>query len=231
MKVLYPEIKTLQRIFHVADIHIRNLQRHKEYEKVFDSLYQSLEEQKIEGESLIIVAGDVVHSKTDMSPELFVVARRFLENLAEICPVLLVPGNHDELENNPDRLDALTPIVKDAKGEIKYVRESCLIKVGNTVFSHMYFGDKPEDWTQAHEIENRFDEKIAIYHDVVDKSETDHGFVLESERMRVPFFTGFDKVILGDIHKRQRLQASTVQQLQVPDHEVQDYEAAGWRAA
>ena len=58
----------IDKILHVADIHIRNYQRHKEYREVFKHLYKAAKELPVN--SLIYVAGDVVHNKTDISPEL-----------------------------------------------------------------------------------------------------------------------------------------------------------------
>ena len=54
----------LEKVLHVADIHIRNYQRHKEYREVFKRLYSAARE--LPTNSIIYVAGDIVHNKTDI---------------------------------------------------------------------------------------------------------------------------------------------------------------------
>ena len=227
---LFPNIRRVSRIFHVSDVHARNLKRHEEYSRVFRRLYEEIEKRKLPDVSLCVLVGDVVHSKTEMSPELFQIVSRFLKSMADRVPTLVVPGNHDEMANNPDRLDALTPIIASIRHEnLEYVRESGLYVVGNTAFSHMYFGDPKDAYVRAWEIPDIYDEKVALYHDVVDKSETDHGHVLESDKVKASFFTGFDKVLLGDIHKRQAVSKHRTDQISVPDEDVPEYEKHGWR--
>ena len=53
----------------MADLHIRNLQRHKEYRQVFKKFLKQVKEDKIE-DSLIYIAGDIAHAKTEIFTEL-----------------------------------------------------------------------------------------------------------------------------------------------------------------
>ena len=39
IKTLKTNINSVDKIFHVSDIHIRTLKRHKEYQEVFDTLF------------------------------------------------------------------------------------------------------------------------------------------------------------------------------------------------
>ena len=68
----------VETILHVADIHIRNFKRHKEYRQVFRKLYK--EAKSLPKHSLIYVAGDIVHTKTDISPELVELTSEFFRN-------------------------------------------------------------------------------------------------------------------------------------------------------
>ena len=61
------ELTEVKTVAHIADIHIRPFKRHKEFKLVFDKLYKSLREKKPD---VILLAGDIVHAKTEMSPEL-----------------------------------------------------------------------------------------------------------------------------------------------------------------
>lgn len=37
-------LKTVKKIYHISDIQIRNLKRHKEYEQVFENLYDFIKQ-------------------------------------------------------------------------------------------------------------------------------------------------------------------------------------------
>ena len=54
------------RIAHISDTQIRNFRRHDEYRKSYANLYQSLREKKVD---LIVLVGDIAHTKTQISPE------------------------------------------------------------------------------------------------------------------------------------------------------------------
>ena len=50
-----------------------------------------------------------------MSPELIKMLSDLFVNLADICPTILIAGNHDCNLNNLNRLDVLSPIVDNLK--------------------------------------------------------------------------------------------------------------------
>jgi predicted MPP superfamily phosphohydrolase len=62
-------IEKIDKIFHISDIHIRTLKRHKEYRQVFQRMFDFIATHSTEN-SIAVVTGDIVHSKLDMSPEL-----------------------------------------------------------------------------------------------------------------------------------------------------------------
>jgi DNA repair exonuclease SbcCD nuclease subunit len=102
----------LRHVVHMADIHVRLFRRHEEYEEAFDRLYKDIRSKNLE-DFVIVLAGDIVHAKTDMSPEMVEVASKFLKNMADIAPTILIAGNHDCNLANQNRLDALSPIVNN----------------------------------------------------------------------------------------------------------------------
>ncbi len=68
----------VEKILHIADVHIRNFKRHDEYNSVFESLYELCREKVSENKNTIIyLAGDIVHAKTDMTPELVAMVTEF----------------------------------------------------------------------------------------------------------------------------------------------------------
>ena len=93
MKINVPFTK-LQYIVHIDDIHIRLFRRHEEYEAAFNTLYADIRSKNLK-DSVIVLAGDIVHAKTDMSPEMVEVTSKFLASIADLAPTILIAGNHD----------------------------------------------------------------------------------------------------------------------------------------
>jgi DNA repair exonuclease SbcCD ATPase subunit/DNA repair exonuclease SbcCD nuclease subunit len=197
------KLRSVKTIIHLADIHIRLFKRHQEYDQVFKTLYGLLDKRDL-SESVIVVAGDIVHAKTDMSPEMVRVASEFLKSLADKTDTVIIAGNHDLNLANPHRLDALTPIVDNLGHErLHYFRESGIYDFADVQFAvHSVIGDQA-DWPSPSEMDSR--PKIALYHAPVNKAQTDVGYSVTS-KVTVETFNGYDMVMLGDIHKMQILQ-------------------------
>jgi DNA repair exonuclease SbcCD ATPase subunit/DNA repair exonuclease SbcCD nuclease subunit len=189
---------TIKKIYHIADVHIRNLKRHKEYREVFENLYEYIKTTKTD-DSVIVLCGDIVHAKTDMTPEVIEMTQTFLKNLSDMLPTILIPGNHDANLNNPHRLDALSPIVNALNhSNLHYLKDDGVWKMGGISFSHSsVFGDSKEI-IPAEEVHG--DYKVALYHAPVDKVKTEYGYQLENKNVKVDSFDGYDLVLLGDIH-------------------------------
>jgi DNA repair exonuclease SbcCD ATPase subunit/predicted MPP superfamily phosphohydrolase len=206
INVPFEKIKT---IVHLADIHIRLFRRHEEYETAFNRLYDDIRAKNLE-DFVIVLAGDIVHAKTDMSPEMVDITSRFLTNIANIAPTILIAGNHDCNLANSNRLDALTPIVNNLKHpNLYYARESTLVHVADTVFAvHSVFDDQ-ENWPDVTDIDDNVSNKIALYHGPVHGATTDTNFVITNRHLNVERFNGYDMVLLGDIHRTQLLQEYT----------------------
>ncbi|XWV24687.1 putative DNA repair protein [Tupanvirus deep ocean] len=200
-------------IYHISDIHIRNTQRHTEYKEVFERTYQKLKKQIGSNKkmSLIVLTGDIMHTKTELSPESFSIAQDFFKALSDIAPVVLIPGNHDCNLSNKDRLDALSPIVA---GNVKfdnlhYLKKSGLYQYYNIVFGITSIFDDilikadrigSEIWKGIKQ-KNKY--KIALYHGPVHGAKTDVGYRMNNEQLLAEDFDGYDYVMLGDIHKYQ----------------------------
>jgi DNA repair exonuclease SbcCD ATPase subunit/DNA repair exonuclease SbcCD nuclease subunit len=204
MRINVPFTK-LRHVCHIADIHVRLFRRHEEYELAFEQLYADLQQKQLQ-DYVIVLAGDIVHAKTDMSPELVAVTSRFLTNIANFAPTILIAGNHDCNLANTSRLDALTPIVNALQHpNLHYVRDSALVDVADTTFAVCSIFDEPTQWPTPTEIaDNRT--KIALYHGPVHGATTDANFVITNRHVRIDTFNGFDMVMLGDIHRLQTLQ-------------------------
>ena len=193
--------RKLKYIHHISDIQIRNLKRHKEYEEVFERTYEQVKKHK--NNAVAYIGGDIAHSKTEMSPELVDQLSRLFKNLADICPTIIIAGNHDCNLNNRSRMDVLSPIVNNLKHpDLHYLKDSGVYKCADTKFVVWDVWEKEDDYIEAKDVEG--DTKVVLFHGTVDKSETDLGFFLPSD-VKIAKFKGYDLGLLGDIHKRQHL--------------------------
>ena len=193
--------RKLKYIHHISDIQIRNLKRHKEYEEVFERTYEEVKKHK--DNAVVYIGGDIAHSKTEMSPELVDQLSRLFKNLSDICPTILIAGNHDCNLNNLSRMDVLTPIVNNLQHpNLHYLKRSGVYKCADVKFVVWDVWEKEKDYIEAKDFDG--DTKIVLFHGTVDKSETDLGFKLPSD-VNISKFKGYDMGLLGDIHKRQHL--------------------------
>ena len=190
----------LEKVLHVADIHIRNYQRHKEYRKVFRQLYKEVD--ALPKNSIVYVGGDIVHSKTDISPELIKLTTEFLKNLADRRHTIVITGNHDANLNNSSRLDSLSPMIESlAHPQLHYLKDSAVHEIAGTHFVVFSIFDDPKTFIRAKSFEAKT--KVALFHGALDMSYTDAGYKVESDDLKISMFDGYDMVMLGDIHKRQ----------------------------
>ena len=203
MNVIDVGFENVNHIAHIADVHIRNLRRHKEYKQVFRNLYKDLKD-NLPGNSLIYLAGDIAHAKTEMSPELIEMMSDLFTKLSKIAPTILIAGNHDCNLNNKSRLDALSPIVDSLDlDNFYYLKDNGTYEIADCVFNVMSVFDQPEDYILSKHIKTE-KTKLALYHGSVENATTDVGFKLPGE-VTSDIFNGYDMVLLGDIHKQQYL--------------------------
>ena len=191
----------INKVYHLADLHIRNLQRHKEYKLVFKKFLKQVKEDKIE-DSLIYIAGDIAHAKTEMSPELVHEISWFLTECAKLRETVLITGNHDCNLNNSHRLDVLTPIIENLNNDrIHYLRDTGIYNIHNLTFVVYSILDDKENWPKGDTVDG--ENTICLFHGPVNKAQTDIGYTVSSNSFQVDMFDGFDMAMLGDIHKRQ----------------------------
>ena len=143
--------RKLKHIHHISDIQIRNLKRHKEYEEVFERTYEEVKKHK--DNAVVYIGGDIAHSKTEMSPELVDQLSRLFKNLADICPTILIAGNHDCNLNNRSRLDVLSPIVNNLQhSDLHYLKNSGVYKCADAKFVVWDVWEKEDDYIEAKDV-------------------------------------------------------------------------------
>ena len=191
-----------EKILHFADTHIRNFKRHKEYRQIFRKLYKKA--RRLPKNSLIYIAGDIIHTKTDISPELVQIVSEFLNRLANIRPTIVIAGNHDANLNNKSRLDSLSPIIENlANKNLHYLKDSGIYSIADVDFIVYSIFDETENWPNAKD--SRAKTRIGVFHGAVNNSKTDAGYTVRDENLPLKTFNGCHMVMLGDIHKYQYL--------------------------
>ena len=188
-------------IYHMADIHIRILSRHDEYRLVFERLYDYLKSETNKKNALIVICGDILHSKLELSPECTDVTKQFIISLSTIMTVIVIAGNHDMNMANLQRLDSLTPILSHLdRYPIYYLKKTGVYHYGNITFGFTAVYDRI---LKASSFETDKKYKIALFHGTVHGAETDIGKLMNAEELTIDDFSGYDYVFLGDIHKYQ----------------------------
>ena len=203
------------KIAHIADTHIKNLKYHYEYKIIFEELYNTLRNEKPD---YIVHCGDLAHTKTQLSPEYFELATGFIKNLADIAPLIMVPGNHDGNLKNSSRQDAITPIIQALEhSNIHFFKNSGEFHVNDDLCFNILSVFDEDNWIDP---TNPDKINIALYHGAISNCKTDIGWVMEHGEHELSIFKKFNFAMLGDIHKCQALDfegrirycGSTVQQ-------------------
>jgi len=190
-------ITKIDKIFHVSDIHIRTLKRHREYRQVFQNMFDYINANATEN-SVACVTGDIVHSKLDMSPELVQMLVEFFNGFK--IPTIVILGNHDMNLNNMHRIDAVSPILDVIHNpNIIFIKENGLFEYGGVVWNHMAVDKAPVDYIRGNEFDATY--KIALHHGAVNTARTDIGYQISNEHVGIDLFDGHDITLLGDIHK------------------------------
>jgi DNA repair exonuclease SbcCD nuclease subunit len=186
----------INRIIHFSDLHLKLFKDHDLYREI---LNQGFKEWASINPDRIVFTGDLVHSKNQLTPELIEMVRWVLTSCSEIAKTIIIPGNHDALINNTERLDSLTPIISSLNNpNIVYYKDRGVYEDDNVrwcVYSQ-FQGNIPPDIHLAQGY------KIGLFHGPINGLKTDLGFDFGEEAYDTNKFEGLDIVLCGDIHKR-----------------------------
>jgi DNA repair exonuclease SbcCD nuclease subunit len=169
-------------------------------ESIKDELYIN-KSHLLPHEVRIVITGDIAHQKINISNEQLLLTSQFIKDLTDLGKVVIIPGNHDFLENNTQRLDSVTPIVEllGMDKEIKYHKDSGLYRDENinwVVYSLYQHNQKPEFTRDEGKLH------VGLFHGPIQGLSTDLGFEFEDAYDKLNF-VGLDLLLCGDIHKRQ----------------------------
>ena len=187
----------INKLVHFSDLHIRLFKDHELYKSILEDMFKQWGEI---APDRIVFTGDLVHSKNQMTPELIEMVAWVLTECSKIAKTVVIIGNHDFLENNTSRLDALTPIIESLNNEnISYYKDTGVYKDQNidwVVYSLYDHNLPPEIDSTSNNV------KIGLFHGPVVGLSTDVGYKFE-EGFDTHRFMGCSLVFCGDIHKRQ----------------------------
>lgn len=211
----------IKKVFHLADIHIKNLNDKTPYDQILKQsvaeIYKELKKYD-KNEVRIVISGDIYHQKIKTSKEAEIMCHEMLNYFNAMCKTVIIAGNHDMLENNLDRKDALTPTftIKGCYTNITYADRELNYKSGYIiddgiiwcVYSMFDMFRKPNfDGLREKYPDHKF---VGLYHGEVVGAVTDMGRMSESG-IDTNDFKGLDCVMAGHIHKNQTLRKNGVQ--------------------
>lgn len=195
---------SIQKIAHLADIHIRkSTSRHKEYRSVFKKLIEKLEQDKPDR---IVIVGDLFHDYIKLEGELLILASEFLNDLTKIAKVIITRGNHDIARSAPNRTDAVEALVKVMNNpDIFYLDRTFQFVDENITWCVWRHGEKRNNpWPKDHTKINGMT-YVDLFHDPINGSTNADGYGFNSKTYRSPTDFYGDIGMFGDIHLFQYL--------------------------
>lgn len=192
----------IKQIIHISDIHIRTTQLHELYRKQFQTFLDEAKEKLLSysyDEIRFVITGDIFHQKITVSNEQTLLTSWFFNEITKIGKLVIIPGNHDFLENNISRIDSITPIVELLQNNnITYYKDKGVYSDDNikwVVYSLYQHNEKPEF---KKELGYKY---VGLFHDPIQGMSTDMGYMFDNAYDKLNFI-GCDIVLCGDIHKR-----------------------------
>jgi len=211
-------MENIKLVIHCADIHIRLNQRMEEYVNVLDNFIKKCKEitKNYERKEIrIVICGDLLHSKNQLSPSLITIASFFLRQLEKIATVIVIAGNHDLVVNNTSKIDSITALFDTANfQDCKFLDsmlgyESGFVEDDNVVWAlySIYSGYNPPNFNDLTVYDKTV---IGLYHGMVVGASLNNGTVVDSG-VEGSIFDGCTCVMAGDIHKRQVLKRGDIE--------------------
>ena len=179
---------TYTHIVHIADIHIRT-DRTEEYEAVFNKLFKVIKDKTTT--PLIVLCGDIIHLRSNITPEVIKKVLYLFSNLAKLGKCILINGNHDFSETHTSRDKFLEVIPKD--DNMSYLTTSDTYFYDNVQVGVSSLDDKGFTKYEKHPS----DISIALGHYTLDEV----SFHMKGS-YNVNDHAGYDFALLGDIHAR-----------------------------
>jgi DNA repair exonuclease SbcCD ATPase subunit len=201
-------------VLHIADVHIRSgavgKSRRLEYERVIENLVSFA--RGLDDEVVTVVAGDILHDRSNLDPHAVHVFRKLLVSLSEVGWVVLIQGNHDHhpMHDDPETPhDVISALVELAGlSRVRYLSKSGYYKLENLGFGVVTVHDSVpagEARSGREEIVCPYPEpdsglfNMALFHGMIEGCRS----VVEGRGVSIKVFGGYDAIALGDQHLQQ----------------------------
>jgi len=192
-------------IYHISDIHIRTTdERYEEYNIIFQKFCNDITDP---GSSLIVITGDILHSKTQLTPLCIKELIDFLIMLTNKTDVIIVLGNHDLPANNIIGDNIINIIAQknfDTQHNLfiltqndTYIYKNIIF--GNTLVYSTYVTPCNEETT------NKI--KIALYHGTIYEAKMNDANTCTESALKISDFEDYDMGLFGDVHVQQYMDA------------------------
>ncbi len=214
---------TFTHIIHIADLHIRtgdpDRARIDEYKVVLDEFLKIVKHLDCvrEGTALTVIAGDVFHNKGRIESAGFKLFSRFVSRLSVLTPVVLICGNHDyrqEDPNIPDMLESMLDPWLDNE-RVKYLQNTGHYEFNNIGFGVVSVKDTLRtgntsgigtlpSYPSVGMFSPNVTRRIALFHGTVKACKLQNGNTSATlSAYPLEWFKGYDMLLLGDVHKQQ----------------------------
>lgn len=204
----------MTQIVHLADIHIGEggSTRTAEYAAVIDKI-------NVPEGAIVVIAGDIFHYYRSYTSDDISLFTRLIDRLSRHNEVIIIPGNHDVVMQNNDKIDLISPLVAPKppaqlvgdeywadplatmdRPRVHYWRRSGIYELAGFTFLHISVKCKiPQE-----EILALVANKILLYHgNRVEGAPFATNIQITAEMMREA-----ELCLLGDIHKREILKSA-----------------------
>ena len=209
----------IRKVIHCSDIHIKNLLRHDEYAEQLTKFIEKCKEicEPFEKDEVrIVIAGDLIDQKNNITPELITFVSTFIRELENIAKVIVIAGNHDLIVNNLSRKDAISSIFETAAFENAFLldlelgyQSGYVVDDNITWCLYSIFDNFNKPNIFEAKTENPSNKIIGLYHGMIIGSMLYNGNIVDSG-VQGELFEGCDCVMAGDIHKQQNLKRGDV---------------------
>jgi DNA repair exonuclease SbcCD ATPase subunit len=197
-----PQSESVKYIFHLSDIHIRNgdsvVTRYSEYKTVFDSIVNYF--QTVSKDTVVVITGDIFHNKNSLGASGIKLFTELVLKLAASAPVYIIRGNHDYRQDKPEEPDMILPFMNMFPDNVVYMDKEGYYQVNEDIgFALMPIQQTLQSGSTCGSVENlppfppaeglQTKTKVALFHGSIPQ--------------RIPlswFGTGWDYILLGDIH-------------------------------
>lgn len=206
----------IKKIYQIADVHIPTYRRLEMYNDQINELIKNINkdvtESGLEPEEIrIVICGDLVNSKNNVTNELNVFTSLFIRKLSQIAKVICIAGNHDMVESNSSRVDTITAIFESAQFDnavfldLELGYESGIVFDENVTWAlYSFYQDYQRPDIESARLEHPENKVLGLYHGQVVGTKLYNGFIAD-DGQDAGVFSGCDYVLAGHIHKRQSI--------------------------